>query len=171
MKREPVMARQESDREDLMAEATALRPRIELTRRRDPVRVVAGRRAGGGWSVYFGADPVFHFDDEGRLRRAYVEDNLYRTQGTTLAELTRMRTENETRLQRRDLSATERNDFLTRMRHDINGLNEDLQAGDLTVLRCVADVPSSVVLDELRRFLQRVINVGTLLAPRISGKQ
>ena len=84
------MARQEVDREDLIAEAVALRRRIELALPGCDNPVVAGYRSTGALSLYFGADPVYQFDERGRLRRAFVGGHLYRTQGTTLAELTRV---------------------------------------------------------------------------------
>ena len=53
------MARQESNREDLMQEATGLFRRVEWTVpfAHDPV--VAGFKKNGAFSVYFGAEPVY----------------------------------------------------------------------------------------------------------------
>src|SRR5690606_13058939 len=78
--------------------------------------IVAGFRRDVSLSVYIGADPGFHFDPEGRLKRAYVDGKLYRTQGDTLAELTRERTETETILRRRDLDAVELSRIFVLMR-------------------------------------------------------
>jgi len=58
----------------------------------EPENVIARFRADGSPSIYFGSDPVYHFDEAGRLRRAFVEEQLFRTQGDTLARLTRTRT-------------------------------------------------------------------------------
>ena len=66
------MARNEEDREDLMAEATALAERVELTVPQESDFVTAGFRRTGHLSLYFGQDPAYHFDEEGRLRRAAV---------------------------------------------------------------------------------------------------
>src|SRR5262245_3342321 len=106
------MSRHESDREDLMAEATALRERIALQLGGETEHVVLGFRDNGGWSLYFGSDPVFHFDAAGGLRRAFVDGELYRSQGTTLARLTRTRTDREVQLVRHDLSQGELEEFL-----------------------------------------------------------
>ncbi|MEZ6044739.1 MAG: hypothetical protein R3C11_03990 [Planctomycetaceae bacterium] len=45
----------------------------------------------GAAFLYLGPDPVYHFDAAGRLKRAYVEGLLYRTQESTLARLERLR--------------------------------------------------------------------------------
>ena len=101
------MALHETHREDLFAEATALVRRIELRVPGEPHPVVAGCRASGAWSVYFGPDPCYHFDEQGRLRRAFVDDRLYRTQGNTLAQLSRKRHADNVELSRIDLSAAD----------------------------------------------------------------
>ena len=69
------MARDESDREDLLREATALVERIELAPAdaADDEHIVAGFRRDGALSIYFGADPVYHFNSAGELRRAYCD--------------------------------------------------------------------------------------------------
>ncbi len=104
--------RVEADREDLMAEAANLRERIELRVPSSEVPVTIGCNDQGHWSFYFGADPMYRFDAEGRLRRAVKGGKLFRTQGSTLAELERVRRDNETQLQRRDLSLLELEVFL-----------------------------------------------------------
>jgi hypothetical protein len=109
------MARNEADREDLMAEATAFRRRAELIVAGETDPVVAGVRDNGNWSVYFGPDPVYGFDAESRLRRAFVRGQLYRSQGETLARLRRVRTDETSELQRHDLESHELESFLAEM--------------------------------------------------------
>src|SRR5713226_9555672 len=109
------MARYESDREDLMAEATALRERVELEVPGEAEHFVAGFRDDGRWSIYFGADPVYHFDANGGLRRAFVAGDLYRSQARTLARLIRTRTQSEVQLVRHDLDPDELEQFLSDM--------------------------------------------------------
>ncbi len=100
-------SRIESDREDLLAEAVNLPERVELIVPGLPEPVTVGCSAAGQWSFYFGAESMVRLDSAGRLKRAFHNGRLYRTQGTTLAELTRVRSETETELQRRDLSEDE----------------------------------------------------------------
>lgn len=114
----------ESDREDLLAEAVNLRERIELQVPGSEDAVIIGCNDLGHWSFYFGAEPMYRFDSEGRLRRAVRDGKLYRTQGATLAELVRVRTEQETQLQRRDLTPEQLEEFLAVARAELNQLGE-----------------------------------------------
>jgi hypothetical protein len=132
------MARHETDHEDLMAEATSLRERVEFALPGAAEHVVAGVRDAGDWSLYFGSDPVFHFDARGALRRAFVGGNLYRSQGTTLARLTRTRTEREVQLVRHDLEPDERESFLAAMRERLERMHAGLTNG---AARIVQQVP------------------------------
>ena len=137
------MARHESDREDLMAEATALRERVALDLPGAAEHVVTGFRAGGGFSIYFGPDPVFHFDADGSLRRAFVAGDLYRSQTTTLARLTRTRAASAVHLVRHDLDPAELERFLAGMRAHLERLHDALAGGSARILQ---QVPANVDL-------------------------
>src|SRR5260370_39735250 len=123
------MARQESDREDLMAEATALSERVELEVPGEGEHIVAGCRDDGRWSIYFGSDPVYHFDGNGGLRRAFVAGDLYRSQARTLARLTRTRTDGEVHLVRHDLDVVELERLLSEMGERLDRLRAALENG------------------------------------------
>jgi hypothetical protein len=130
------MARIEADREDIWGEARALSPRIELQIPCLEGPVVAGfREVQQGWSFYFGQDPVYHFDEAGRLRRAYRSGELFRTQGATLARLVRVRTEAESTLSRHDLTAEELAEFLEEMRAALQQVSRALADGTAVVIR------------------------------------
>ncbi len=133
------MARQESDREDLIREAAALSPRIEWGIVGEPGVVFAGLKRNGALSLYFDQDPVYQFDVEGRLRRAYVDGFLYRSDGDRLAELHRERSETETVLVRQDIVGRELDAFLSTMQDRLRSLIQKLQGGQATVLRSVCD--------------------------------
>jgi len=143
------MARHEADREDLMAEATALRERVELAIPGEIEHLVAGFRETGFFSLCFGPDPVFHFDAEARLRRAFVAGDLYRSQGHTLARLTRTRSGGEVYLVRHDLGPEEFEPLLAGMRERLIRLQEAIEGHTATV---IARVPSDAEL--LSRLLQ-----------------
>ena len=100
------MARIESDREDLIREATALQQRVEWAVPGEPEPVVTGFKRDGSLSVYFGQDPVYQFNPTGQLRRAYVEDFLFRTQGDTLARPPRPGRRGTRRIRDRDACPT-----------------------------------------------------------------
>jgi hypothetical protein len=165
------MARQESDREDLMREATALVRRAELSypgrTNHDPV--IAGFRRDGRLAVYFGADPVFQFDDLHLLRRAYAAGFLYRTQGKTLARLARHRTQDETQLLRHDLNPEELATFRQAAR---NHLAELQQAITWEVVQVLAQIPVEAdILSELQTALAGILQQDIPLAPAIPGKR
>src|SRR5262245_26728992 len=113
------MAREESEREDLLREATAFVDRIELAlpsaSRATSAHVVAGFRRDGGLSIFFGDDPVYQFNAAGELRRAYFDGNLVKAVNGRLASLSRIRTGSEVQLVRHDLSDAEEIAFLEQM--------------------------------------------------------
>ncbi len=166
------MARNESDREDLMAEATGLTRRAELLVQGSPEPIVLGFREATGWfSIYFGQDPVYTFNADGALRRSYAGGFLFRTQGTTLARLERVRTQHETVLQRTDLAARERDEFLTRMQDQLRTLRGHLDAGDVALLQCVGPPQwQSGWKTELRATLEAIVRQPRL-APAMPGKR
>lgn len=162
------MARYEADREDLLAEATALSRRMEFVAG-DEKPVVAGLKSDGRWSIYFDADPAFHFDGQGRLRRAFADGKLYRTQGSTLAELVRRRSDSATHLLRRDLAPAELAAFLNSMRERLQHLAGEIDAGNVHILRNVPPDDGTLLLD-LRRLISEVLMNADPLAPAFPGK-
>lgn len=163
------MSRQESDREDLLAEATALVRRVELQVDGEQEPVVAGVRAAGQLSIYFGGEPVYHFDDAGHLRRAFADGCLYRTQGTTLSRMNRERTESSTLLLRHDLNETELVKFLADMQGRLNQLMSALQNDHTTILRSVPT--NDDFRPELANRIHQILNSDSPLAPAIPGKR
>jgi hypothetical protein len=133
------MARTESDREDLIREATALKQRVEWDVPGESEPVVTGFKRDGSLSVYFGQDPVYQFNPAGQLRRAYVDDFLYRTQGDTLARLHRERTADETTLVRQDLTEDTLAEFVTTMRSRLTRLTNCIDDQSGTILRQVIE--------------------------------
>lgn len=167
------MARVEHDRDDLLREATALRERAALVVPGFTEPVICGFRDSTAeqsakpfsWSVYFGANPVYHFDSAGRLRRAFADGFLYRSQGITLARLNRIRTNRETVLSRHDLSAAECEVFLTRMQDSLRKMANALSENTVTVQ---AQVPADHDLrPKLLVMLRAVVNEPPRLAPQL----
>ncbi len=159
------MARHSSDREDLLAEVVALTPRAAFRIPDRDEQIFAGRRTDGRWSVFFGGDPVYHFDAENRLRRAFVGGLLYRSQGTTLARLTRQTTATETVLLRHDLDPVELAAFLAEMYHILGQLVGALIQG---VVSLNQSIPEDVdYLPELASQLDGVLRDGCGLSPSL----
>lgn len=162
------MARHESDREDLIREAVALKTRIEWEVPGEPEPVVTGVRSDLSLSVFFGQDPVYHFNPKGQLRRAYVDGFLFRTQGDTLAQLHRERSESETTLLRSDLTEAELTEFLAAMRTRLAALRTALQYETATELRSVVD--ESLVV-EFPATIQIAESAIPPLAPAIAARR
>lgn len=101
------MARSESDREDLLREATALVERAELRIEGYDEPMVVGFRRDGEASVFFGADPVYQFNAAGELRRAYVGGRLYKAEQGRLVALSRERSAAQVALIRTELTDDE----------------------------------------------------------------
>lgn len=147
------MARDESNREDLLREATALVERIELAPKgtTDDQHVVAGFRRDGALSVFFGEDPVYQFNAAGELRRAYRGGKLLKAVHGKLAALDRVRTEHEVQLVSHGLTGTEEAEFLSEMAEYMRDFAASLRANKFVV---VGQVPeNSDVLAHLQGWL------------------
>ena len=169
------MAHDDGHREDLVAEATALVRRAEFVapaadRPNDESPLVAGFRRDGSLSVYFGEDPVYQFNTEGRLRRAFVAGLLFRTQGSTLAQLTRDRSSTgRVELLRHDLDDSQLAAFREVMKGRIIGLLEELRSDRLNQ---AATAPESAdVKSELIAMLEVVLAAEPWLASPFAGKR
>jgi len=133
------MSRQESDREDLLREATALVERIELRLPDQPESVVAGFRRDGSASFFFGQSPVYQFNSQRELRRAYVGGLLYKVDGGNLVEMRRERTATAVELRSRPLSSEEATQFLLDTEKWLSTLRNALAVGNAEVLGQVPD--------------------------------
>jgi len=164
------MARNESDREDLLKEAVALSRRAELEFRDLEEPLFMGFKRDGGLSIYLGADPVYQFNALGQLRRAYCEGFLYRSQGHTLAELQRDRSrDHEVVLQRRDLDDSELDKFLDRMEARLHDLQQRLSARSHEK---ISSVPADAdLLPEFLAALEVVFSADPILAPMIKSRK
>jgi hypothetical protein len=145
------MARHESSREDLLRDAKALVERVELAVLGQAAPVVAGFRAAGQASLYFGEDPAYHFTARGELRRAFVDRTLYKAEGGRLVGLARERSSAAVTLFRRELEPGEAAAFLGEATRRLEALREALAAGKYEVLR---QVPAEArVVERLRTWL------------------
>ncbi len=161
------MAIHESEREDLMREATAFGRRTEFFIADHPDAVFVGFRDDGRVSIYWGSDPVHHFDTEGRLRRSYVDGQLYRTQGLTLARLTRQRSAGASELVRHDLSQHDLQGFLETMDRQLAALAEHIRSSHVQQQTQIPAQPD--LLPMVLAAVQRVLNSRERLAPLIKS--
>tara|TARA_R110002095_G_scaffold123815_2_gene107566 strand:- start:205 stop:765 length:561 start_codon:yes stop_codon:yes gene_type:complete len=172
LNRETSMALHEQDREDLMREATTFFPRAELQVDHESLPVFWGQKKSGHFSFYFGSDPVYQFDQCACLRRAFIDGQLYRTQGNTLARLTRERNFAETVLNRDDLTRTELNSLLETMENCFQKLEFAFSKQEsVRVLRFLADSSENEVRALIQTQVKLVLQHSNQLAARIPGKR
>ena len=165
------MALQESPREDLMKEAVSLVRRIEFLCPGHQASAVVGFNQLGWLFVYLGSERMYRFDEHGRLRRAFISGQMFRTEGQALAVLDRQRHPTssgpgtqQTILHRRDLSPEELDEFRRQTRSDLATGLEGLRTGEITRTHPVSD--DSIILD-IAQGLQTAIESREFLAPAI----
>jgi len=171
-----IMARQESDKEDLISEATALVDRAEYLRAAETDSkcswklVTVGFRKDRSFSIYFDQDPFYQFDSNGSLPRASENGFLYRSQHTTLARLKRERSDNQTTLQRTDLDATQLAAFQERLMSHLCEFHKALRSSKAQRQRAVTTMENidqrtleflETVLRKEQPFLSPTINMRT----------
>jgi hypothetical protein len=154
------MAREESDREDLLREATALRERIEYALS-DGGTVVVGFRSDGSGSIYFGADPVYQFNRRGALRRAFVRGQLVKAEAGRLVALERRRQQQEVQLVRHPADDEAAGVLLNEMRDHLVRFLERLDQQHYQVVGSVPSTswPPQRVEDWLRCLLAQPISI------------
>jgi hypothetical protein len=156
------MARQESEREDLLHEATALVERIELVVESGKIgrdeHVLVGFRRNGCASLYFGSDPVFHFNSRGQLRRAHASDCLLKAQCGKLVSMRRARQSGQVQLLSRTLDGPETDRVLRQFDRLRCELAERLRNGDVQV---VGEMPADAnVMSRVAQWLNELRDVG-----------
>jgi hypothetical protein len=143
----PAMARRESEREDLLREATALVERAELRIEGHDEPIVVGFRRDGSASFFFGADPVYQFNTASELRRAYVDGLLYKAERGRLVALRRERSATEVALVRSELNDENTMALMSALRHRLTLLHSALLAGSYEIAGQVptdSDVPARI---------------------------
>lgn len=156
------MARHRSDREDLMAEAVTLTPRVSFRVADSDLELIAGLRTDGRLSLFFGSNEAFHFDGEGALRRAFIEGRLFRSQGTTLARLTRDEQPHQTVLLRHDLNDEELSEFRLSLQERLTHLIRQISENRVTTLQHIPD--DLDFLPDLASLLQGIVQSGVRLS-------
>ncbi|MBX9790601.1 MAG: hypothetical protein K2Y37_16915 [Pirellulales bacterium] len=131
------MARQAHDREDLLAEATALVRRAELITDDAAGPVVFGLRANGCASVYLSPDWALHFNSTGAVRRGYLDGRLITAERGELFALERRRTTDEVELRRRPLLPAESAQLLADAHERLQALRTALATGAARIRRAV----------------------------------
>src|SRR5437762_12535268 len=148
------MPQHESNREDLLREATALVDRVELRVPGFHDPIVAGFRRDGAASFFFGADPVYQFNSAGELRRGFVGGLLYKAERGGLIALRRERSDTEVALLRTELKSEETKSPRASARDDLTRLHRALEAATFSL---VGEVPAGAgVAGRVRQWMDRL---------------
>jgi hypothetical protein len=145
------MARSESEREDLLREATALVERAELRIPSESEPIVVGFRRDGSASFFFGADPVYQFNSAGELRRAFISGLLYKAERGQLVSLRRERSATEVALIRTELKTAETQAILADAHHRLRNLQQALLSGNWTIIGEVP--PNADLISRIKNWL------------------
>ncbi len=145
------MAKHQENRENLLLEAKSLVERVELSVAGEREPVVAGFRREGALSVFFASDPVFQFNSEKALRRAFVNGLLYKAESGRLASLDRRRSASEVVLARHDLSDAEQTACLSAAGARLGSLRDALAKNAFQVVDQVP--PKADVVGRLSAWL------------------
>ena len=134
------MAKQEVDREDILREATALVNRVELevSGRAAGDHIVFGFRECGSLAVYFGGEPVYQFNANQALRRAYHQGCLLKAVDCLLASMRRERQDDKLQLLSTSWDEEKTREFIGQVRRDMFQLVEAIAAGKVQVIGFVA---------------------------------
>ena len=162
------MAAEESDREDLLREATGLVDRIELTVAWLDEPLVAGFRINGALSLFLGQAEVYQFDTQCRWRRGYYQGQLLKAVNGQLVQMHRQRGPAATELISRPLTHGEQQVAITRLTERLRQLEAALHAQAYSVVGQVAVSADTVPLPRLTEWLRRrppVIEVAS--TPRV----
>ena len=160
------MAREEQEREDLLREATALVERIEIVSEVQDAPVVIGFRVNGAASIYFGDDPVYHFNSNGELRRAFVDGLLYKSVNRKLVSMRRERNEHEVQLVRHELTSTEQSQALDAVNNRLDSLQRTISSQSFEV---TGQIPEGVdLIGRAGQWLSQLADIAIARSPGVS---
>ena len=163
------MARQESDREDLFAEARSLKRRLEadLSGR----TIVVGFRSNNFFSFFYGQDTVCHFNRAGELRRAYLKGDLLRAEpGRKLTRLRRQREFGQTVLSAHECTREETATVLDALRSAASSIFAAMRDERTRWLRCEPQGERDRIAAEATELLQRFDSSGFVVADGMQGQ-
>ncbi len=129
------LAKQEIDREDILREATALvnRVQLEISGRDKSDPIVFGFRECGSLAIYFGAEPVYQFNANHALRRAYHQGCLLKAVDCLLVSMRRERQDGKLQLFSTSWDVDKTRGFIAQVCHDMSQLVAAIVAGEAQV--------------------------------------
>ena len=175
------MARDAQDREDLLRDATAFVPRVQLRifSGEESEEVFVGFRAQGAASIYFDQDPVFHFNSSGELRRAFVDEVLIKAERGQLVALRAERSAEAVTLRRHTMSVDEQQLFCQSAMRQLHKLQRAIAENQCVVVGHVdtTDVgttasdqdAAAAIVARLAEYLQTLGTLAVAASPRVGG--
>lgn len=159
------MAKDASDREDLLREATGFSQRIELQIANVPTSVFCGFRNNGAFSLYWGQETVIQFNTKHELRRGFWRDRMVASYKRHLHWL-ESEGADRVRLKRTAFTESESKAFLLVVENCLRELAESLQNQDLVSV--VGRVPVDVEVEhEVLAWLQNLPAVQLAMHPGV----
>jgi hypothetical protein len=153
------MARQSHEREDLLRDATALVPRILLraTIEGEPSEVFAGFREPASLAIYFDDDPVYQFNSQNELRRAFVAGHIIKAAGGQLVAWQRSETLDHTAMLSRRLSSRETQELSKSLLARLADLKAAIACNEFTIVGQVP--PDGEAFVKLQSWLEKIDSV------------
>jgi hypothetical protein len=127
------MAREEHDRENLLAEATSYVARISLTVPGFAEEIFIGFGRERRTSFYFGPDRAYHANSVGQLRRAFIGGLLYKARHGRLVAMERRHTGAAVELVSRDLTDEEQRQFVEALQRELAALRDAIATGAYSI--------------------------------------
>jgi hypothetical protein len=153
------MARQSHHREDFLRDATALAPRILLrvTIQGEPCEVFAGFRQPESLAIYFDDDPVYQFNSQSELRRAFVAGSIIKADGGGLVAWERSETLDQTAMLSRRLNTAETQELSKSLLARIADLKAAIASNEFTIVGQVP--PDGDAFEKLQTWLDKIDSV------------
>jgi hypothetical protein len=161
------MARNSEPREDLLRDARALSPRVMLQVEfaGGEVELFAGFR-GDSLSLYFGDDPVYHFNADGELRRAFVNGQVIKAEKRRVVFLRRRLSDAATTLERQSPDIEVEQAFQAEMQRRLDELRSALAREQVEV---IGEAPASgEALPRLVAWLELHRSIEIAASPRVT---
>ena len=158
MKKRPI-------KEDLLRDASNYCFRCEIRIPSIASLIFVGITQKRRFSLYFGQDPVYHFDKQCRIRRGFVRGKIFKSESGKLVQLTRKRTDTAVLLQRKLLSLESTTAWLNHAEQAIALLQQDWRLNRFEIVR---SVPSNhAVCKPIQEILTELDSTQLIIAPSV----
>jgi hypothetical protein len=160
------VARVGEDREDLLRDARNLLPRVQLRARvggRDAA-VFAGFR-GESLSLYFGPEPVFHFNTAGELRRAFLAGRIVKAENGRLLGMERVVGANLVELRTSAVPADEERAAFADLASRLADLRAEFARGDVLIEG--QEPANGDAIERLKHWLEQHATLAIAASPRV----